>query len=135
MEPLFLALDEVLEIHAQQIELYGGSDGVRDPAGLESAVATPMTTFGGQFLRSTIPSMAAAYLFHICQNHPFVDGNKRTGANAAITFLLINDWEPDFTEDELVDLVLSVASGRMSKSAITEIFEGRCRPASNPFHG
>ena len=70
MEPLFLALDEVLEIHAQQIELYGGSDGVRDPAGLESAVATPMATFGGEFLHSTIPSMAAAYLFHICQNHP-----------------------------------------------------------------
>ena len=94
MEPLFLTLDEVLEIHAQQIELYGGSDGVRDPAGLESAVATPMATFGGEFLHSTIPSMAAAYLFHICQNHAFVDGNKRTGANAAITFLLINDWEP-----------------------------------------
>ena len=70
-----------------------------------------MATFGGEFLHSTIPSMAAAYLFHICQNHPFVDGNKRTGANAAITFLLINDWEPDFSEDELVDLVLSVASG------------------------
>ena len=54
--------------------------------------------------------MAAAYLFHISQNHPFVDGNKRTGANAAITFLMINDWEPDISEDELVDLVLSVAS-------------------------
>jgi death-on-curing protein len=94
MDPLFLSLDEVLEIHAQQIELYGGSDGVRDPAGLESAVATPMATFVGEFLHSTIPSMAAAYLFHICQNHPFVDGNKRAGANAAITFLLINDWEP-----------------------------------------
>jgi death-on-curing family protein len=94
MDPLFLTLDEVLEIHAQQIELYGGSDGVRDPAGLESAVATPMATFGGEFLHSSLPSMAAAYLFHICQNHPFVDGNKRTGANAAITFLLINDWGP-----------------------------------------
>ena len=59
MEPLFLSLDEVLEIHAQQVELYGGSDGVRDPAGLESGVATPMATFGGQFLHSTIPSIAA----------------------------------------------------------------------------
>jgi hypothetical protein len=62
MDPLFLLLDEVLEIHAQQIELYGGSDGVRDPAGLESAVATPMATFGGLFLHSSLPSMAAAYL-------------------------------------------------------------------------
>ena len=94
-------------------------------------MATPTATFGGQFLHSSIPSMAAAYLFHICQNHPFVNGNKRTGANAAITFLLINDWEMDFSEDELVDLVLSVASGNTSKSAVTGILEERCRPAPN----
>ncbi len=132
MEPLFLTLDEVLEIHAQQIELYGGSDGIRDPAGLESAVATPMATFGGEFLHTSVPAMAAAYLFHVCQNHPFVDGNKRTGANAAITFLLINDWEPEFGDDELVDLVLGLASGTMSKRELTETFEARCRAASSP---
>jgi death-on-curing protein len=68
MEPLFLTLDEVLEIHTQQIELHGGADGVRDAAGLESAVATPIATFAGQFLHPTVPSMAAAYLLHICQN-------------------------------------------------------------------
>jgi death-on-curing protein len=80
MDPLFLSLDEVLEIHAQQIELYGGSDGVRDPAGLESAVATPMATFGGQFLHSSLSSMAAAYLFHICPNHAWTatSGRART---------------------------------------------------------
>ena len=132
MEPLFPTLDEILEIHAQTVELYGGSDGVRDPAVLESAVATPMATFGGQFLHPTIPSMAAAYLFHLCQNHPFVDGNKRTGANAAITFLLINDWELDVSEDELVELVGSVGSGAMSKAALTESLEARCRPVSSP---
>jgi death-on-curing protein len=132
MEPLFLTLDEVLEIHTQQIELYGGPEGLRDPGGLESAVATPMATFGGEFLHPTIPAMAAAYLFHICQGHPFVDGTKRTGANAAITFLLISDWTPDFSEDELVDLVLAVASGTMPKPALMETFEARCRPASNP---
>ena len=59
---------------------------------------------------NSIPAMAAAYLFHLCQNHPFIDGNKRVGANAAITFLLLNNWEPTFAEEELVDLVLSVAS-------------------------
>ena len=128
MQPLFLTLDEVLEIHSEQIALYGGSEGVRDVAGLESAVATPMATFGGEFLHATIPAMAAAYLFHICQNHPFMDGNKRTAANAAITFLLINDWEPEFSEDELVDLVLSVASGETSKSAVTEVFGRRTIP-------
>src|SRR5258708_34604682 len=98
MEPVFLALDEVLEIHEQQIERYGGSPGLRDAAGLESAVATPHVTFGGEFLHASIPAMAAAYLFHLCQNHPFIDGNKRVGANAAITFLLMNDWEPTFDE-------------------------------------
>jgi death-on-curing protein len=72
--------------------------------------------------------MAAAYLFHLCQNHPFLDGNKRVGANAAITFLLINRWEPTFDEEELVDLVLSVATRRLSKPRLIEIFESRCMP-------
>src|SRR5712692_7784109 len=113
MEPVFLSLDEVVEIHEEQIERYGGSPGLRDAAGLESAVATPQATFGGEFLHASIPAMAAAYLYHLCQNHPFIDGNKRVGANAAITFLLMNDWKPAFDEDELVALVLSVASGRL----------------------
>jgi death on curing protein len=82
MEPVFLSLDEVLEIH-EQIERYGGSGGLRDPAGLESAVATPQATFGGEFLHTSIAAMAAAYLFHLCQNHAFIDGNERVGANAA----------------------------------------------------
>jgi prophage maintenance system killer protein len=81
MDPVFLSIDEVLEIHLQQIERYGGSAGLRDAAGLESAVATPQATFGGEFLHSSIPAMAAAHLFHLCLNHAFVDGNKRTGAN------------------------------------------------------
>ena len=129
MEPLFLTLDEVLEIHRQQIETYGGAEGLRDAAALESAAAMPAATFGGEFLHSSIPAMAAAYLFHLCQNHAFVDGNKRTGANAAITFLLMNDWEPEFSEDELVRVVLDVASGTIPKAALTERFEGRCRAA------
>lgn len=127
-QPSFLELDEILEIHEQQIERYGGSPGIRDTNLLESAAAMPQATFGGEFLHPSIPAMAAAYLFHLCQNHAFIDGNKRVGANAAITFLLINDWEPCFDEDELVDLVLSVASGKTSKPALTEIFESRCRP-------
>jgi len=103
-----------MEIHGQQIERYGGSSGLRDAAGLESAVATPQATFGGEFLHTSIPAMAAAYLFHLCQNHAFIDGNKRVGASAAITFLLINNWDPKFDEEELVDLVLRVASGQLA---------------------
>jgi len=127
MDPVFLTLDEILEIHQQQIELYGGRAGVRDSAGLESAMATPQASFGGGFLHASIPTMAAAYLFHICQNQPFLDGNKRAGANAAITFLLMNGWEPDFEPDELVELVRAVASGATGKAALTAIFESRCR--------
>jgi death-on-curing protein len=128
MEPVFLSLDEVQEIHEQQIDRYGGSRGLRDLAGLESAVATPQASFDGEFLHVSFPAMAAAYLFHLCQNHAFVDGNKRVGANAAITFLLINDWEVSFDQDELVDVVLSVASGRLSKAQLTEVFESRSKP-------
>lgn len=127
MDPFFLSLDEVLEIHEQQIERYGGSSGIRDAAGLESAIATPQATFDGEFLHPTIPAMAAAYLFHLCQNHAFIDGNKRVGANAAITFLLMNDWEPGFDEAELVDLVLAVASHGMAKEQLKQTFESRCR--------
>jgi death on curing protein len=127
MEPTFLTLDEVLEIHAQQIEKYGGSDRLRDAAALESAVATPQATFGGEFLHTSIPAMAAAYQFHLCQNHPFIDGNKRVGANAAITFLLLNDWEPVFREDELVDLVMNVATAALGKPELISVFDSRCR--------
>ena len=73
--------------------------------------------------------MAAAYLFHLCQNHAFVDGNKRVGANAAITFLLMNDWEPDFEPNELADVVLSVASGVVDIAALTVLFELHCQPS------
>ena len=133
MEAVFLSLDEVLEIHDQQIERYGGSSGLRDAAGLESAVATPQVTFGGELLHTSIPAMAAAYLFHLCQNHPFLDGNKRVGANAAITFLLMNNWGPTFSEEELVELVLSVASGGMRKPQVIEFFESHCRPVEDAF--
>ncbi len=75
--------------------------------------------------------MAAAYLFHICRNHPFVDGNKRVAANAAITFLLMNDWEPAFSEDALVDAVLAVASGSMTKESLVQFFETHCVPRAD----
>ena len=126
MDALFLTLDEVREIHEQQIERYGGSHGVRDTGALESALAMPQATFDGEYLHPTIVAMAAAYLFHITQNHPFIDGNKRTGANAAITFL--NNLEPTFSEDQLVEMVLGVAQGRVGKNEIARFFAGNCRP-------
>jgi death-on-curing protein len=130
MSPIFLTLDEVLEIHRQQIELYGGSPGLRDNAALEAAIAMPQATFGGNYLHPTIPAMAAAYLFHLTQNHAFIDGNKRVGANAAITFLLMNDWTPSFDEDQLVEVVLAIAQGRLSKQEVVKLLEDRTRPGS-----
>jgi death-on-curing protein len=94
--------------------------------GSQSAVATPQATFGGEFLHGSIPAMAAAYLFHLCQNHAFIDGNKRVGANAAITFLFMNDWRLVFDAEELTDLVLSVAAGRTTKQQLMAIFEKCC---------
>ena len=70
--------------------------------------------------------MAAAYLFHLCQNHAFLDGNKRIGASTALVFLYLNDWELNLPESELVNLVLDVASGVIGKTKLTSIFEDRC---------
>lgn len=80
---------------------------------LQSAVGTPEMSFGGQLLHADLASMAAAYLFHLCANHPFVDGNKRTADHAAHTFLGLNDHDWTFTDDELVELTLAVASSTL----------------------
>lgn len=89
-EPAILTLDEVFSIHADQIRRYGGRPGIRDLALLQSALAMPETTFDAEYLHPTISEMAAAYLFHIARNHPFVDGNKRTALMCALVFLGLN---------------------------------------------
>src|SRR5437764_12825957 len=89
-DPLFLTVDEVLDIHIQQLAAYGGINGIRDRTLLESAVMTPQASFGGEYLHADIYEMAAAYAFHIAENQPFLDGNKRTALTAALTFLDIN---------------------------------------------
>lgn len=122
MEPLFLTLDEVLEIHRDEIERHGGILGVRDNGLLESAVAAPQSGFGGHYLHGDFYEMAAAYLFHLVQNHPFLDGNKRVGAAAALVFLTMNGVETKMTNQALVDMVLAVANGKMDKPAIAEFF-------------
>src|SRR5688572_4842287 len=99
----FLTLDELVAIHRDQIERYGGSLGVRDWGLLKSAIAMPAATFGGQFLHTDIYEMAAAYLFHIVQNHPFIDGNKRVGAVAADVFLTLNRTRLEASEDQYAE--------------------------------
>lgn len=129
MQPLFLTLDEVVAIHRDQIERYGGSSGVRDWALLRSAVAAPAATFGGKYLHGDLWEMAAAYLFHLVQNHPFIDGNKRVGAVAADVFLALNELRLVASQDDYAELVLSVARGKTNKSAVAEFFRVNTKAA------
>lgn len=122
MGPTFLSLSEVLEIHQDQIARYGGCPGIRDLDLLKSAVGTPAATYGGEFLHTDVFEMAAAYLFHIVKNHPFVDGNKRTGTVAALVFLELNGRGFHAAEDDLAQAVLGVAGGLMDKAALAEFF-------------
>jgi death-on-curing protein len=119
----FLDVDDVLAIHEIQIADHGGSIEIRDMGLLKSAVAQPSMTFGGEFLHDRLFAMAAAYLFHIAMNHPFVDGNKRTGLHAALAFLKLNGVDPGRPDDErFFDATLAVAEGRMNKSDLAVFF-------------
>ena len=120
--PDFLTVQDVLLLHGDQVDLYGGEHGVRDGGLLESAVAQPQASFGGEYLHADLFEMAAAYLYHIVQNHPFVDGNKRTGAVAALTFLDLNGIEIDAPEGSIYDLTMSVAAGKTNKEEIATSF-------------
>jgi death-on-curing protein len=111
----FLELDDVLTIHADQLAVFGGGDGLRDQGLLESALAQPQASFGGELVHEDLFAMAAAYLFHIVSNHPFVDGNKRTGLLAALVFLDQNGISIEGHSKELYQLTLGVAEGHVSK--------------------
>ena len=125
--PQFLTLDDLLETHAYQILTYGGTDGVRDSGLLESALAQPESGFGDQYLHADIFEMASAYLFHIVMNHPFMDGNKRVGLEAALIFLEINEVSIEATDDELVDLVIGTTAGTHQKKDIAHFFRSNAR--------
>ena len=114
----FLTLDDVLALHADQIARYRGSALVRDLGLLESALAMPAATFGGDFLHASLDEQAAAYLFHLVKNHPFVDGNKRTGLVAMLAFLGLNGRHLEAPDDDLTDLVFGVAEGRVTKAEV-----------------
>jgi death on curing protein len=122
MEIYFLTLEDVLEIHEDQIKRYGGTTGIRDQALLLSAISQPLSTFDGQYLHKTFSDKAGAYLFHVCQNHPFIDGNKRTALASALMFLAMNHCPFDYEETALENLVLGVAEGKTKKDAISAFF-------------
>lgn len=115
-----LTVDIVLDIHDEAIERFGGSDGVRDMALLESAVAAPQATFGGHSPYGDLAEVAGAYLFYLCRNHPFIDGNKRVALGACIVFLRLNGVEPRPDGPEWEELTLAVAEGAIDRDETTK---------------
>ncbi|WP_206817531.1 type II toxin-antitoxin system death-on-curing family toxin [Chroococcus sp. FPU101] len=116
--PEFLDLTLVLNIHTRQIEKFGGTDGIRDEGLLESALAQPQVTFGGQLLHPSIPAQAAAYLYHLAMNHPFIDGNKRTAFAVMDTFLRVNGYVLTLSNEKAYYLVMQVVQKQISKSEL-----------------
>lgn len=120
-DPVFLHVEDVLLIHEEQFAKYGGSAGVRDAGLLDSAVAMPRATAGGGFAHEDLFAMAAAYAFHIAQNQPFVDGNKRTGLLAAIVFLDLNGIVIADPEGRLYDAMVAIAERRLDKAGLAAL--------------
>ena len=118
--PLFLTLDEVLDLHRESIDRYGGGHGIRDMGLLQSALAMPAAAFGGKFLHPDLPAMGAALLFHLVQNHPFVDGNKRIAFVAMNVFLILNGLEIETPEPDVVATILGVAEGRLDRDGLAD---------------
>lgn len=116
-DPVFLDLDDVLLIHEEQLARYGGGAGIRDAGLLDSALGTPRATFGGDVVHENLFAMAAAYAFHVAQNQPFVDGNKRTGLLAALVFLDLNGVVVPDREGRLYDAISPSRSGGWTRTA------------------
>ena len=122
---LYVSVQQVEELHASQLEAYGGLDGLRDRGALESAVARPAKTFGGEDLYPDLAAKAAALMHSLVMNHPFVDGNKRVGAQAALVFVVVNGSDLRVSSDELVELTLAVARGEVDAESLAIWFRQR----------
>ncbi len=121
--PRFITIDEAETLHLTSIKQYGGLAGIRDQGLLESALAMPRQGLGGEFNHEYPFEMAAAYMFHICRNHPFVDGNKRTSLACCVVFLRMNGWTLTASEDDIADRVVSVAEGKLDKGELAAWIE------------
>ena len=128
MSPRFLSLADVVRVHVDQIERYGGAAGVRDFGLLQSALAMPEASFEGEWLHRDIYEMGAAYAFHIARNHPFVDGNKRTGLACALVFLELNRASVSDPKGTLYDAMMQTATGALDKLGLAKIL--RSLPAA-----
>ncbi|NEU72035.1 type II toxin-antitoxin system death-on-curing family toxin [Hassallia byssoidea VB512170] len=121
--PRFLTISQVLDIHQDEINSFGGTSGVRDEGLLDSALAQPQATFGGELLHPTIGEQAAAYLYHLAMNHPFIDGNKRTAFAVMDTFITLNGYSLNLSEEQAYNLVIRVVQREMSKEELSAFLE------------
>ena len=117
---VFIPKHIIIYFHEQLIDLYGGTAGIRDEGLLDSALEQPKAMFGGSYLHDSLPKMAAAYGFHLCNNHPFIDGNKRIALVAMDTFLQKNVNEICASEKEVYEVIIKLASGDLTKEELTE---------------
>ena len=120
-DPEFLTVDDVLELHGDQIERYGGDPGIRDRGLIEAAVAMPRQSFGGQFLHVDLFEMAAAYAFHLAESQAFLDGNKRVGLAAAYVFLELNGYVLSRDEDRLYDAMIAIGTHQLDKAGLAKV--------------
>ncbi len=120
-DPLFLTLSEVLYFHEYQIQRFGGEAGIRDTALLESAIAQPHVTYAGKYLHRDLYEMAAAYAFHICKDHPFLDGNKRTAMASALVFLEVNGVSILDPHEKLPDAIEQIAGNKLNKTEFSNL--------------
>ncbi|MEH1822821.1 MAG: type II toxin-antitoxin system death-on-curing family toxin [Nostoc sp.] len=116
----YLTLEKVLELYHRIVEQSGGSAGVSNMGGLESAIAQPQMTFAGEELYPKIAEKASTLGFSLIKNHPFIDGNKRVGHAAMEVFLVLNSFEINATVDKQEQVILQVASGELGRDEFTE---------------
>jgi death on curing protein len=128
----YVTFPEVLELYNRIIEQSGGSAGIANLGGLESALAQPTMTFGGEELYPTIVEKASALSFSLIKNHPFIDGNKRIGHAAMEVFLVLNGFEINATVDEQEQVILQVASGELGRDEFTEWLRSHIAPLTDP---
>jgi death on curing protein len=114
----FLNKATILTFHQDQLERYGGKEGIRDEKLLESALAQPEASFGGEYVHKDLFHMAAVYGFHLCQNHPFYDGNKRIALIAMYTFLYVNGYQLVADKKSLFAIMMDLAQGNVSKDEL-----------------
>ncbi len=121
--PRFLSISQVLDIHQDEINSFGGTSGVRDEGLLDSALAQPQASFGGELLHPTIHEQAAAYLYHLAMNHPFIDGNKRTAFAVMDTFITLNGYSLNLSQEQAYNLVIRVVQKEISKEELSAFLE------------